>query len=103
MAWSSPTTSGTVTWAGPLETMSVTFDPCAAWLLPDGLWSMTVPAAWFDWRACGVTVKPACCRVLVAVATSSPVTSGTVTWAGAATTLRVTVSPLDTLAGGFGV
>ena len=63
---------------------------------------MTVPAAWFDWRACWLTVKPACWRVLVAVVTSSPVTSGTVTWAGAATTFRVTVSPFDTLAGGFG-
>jgi hypothetical protein len=90
-AWVSPTTLGTVTCAGPVETTRFTADPDAALLPAGGFWLMTLPAATVALDAVVTVprVNPAAVIALVAAAWVSPTTLGTVTCAAVTVTVCV--------------
>src|SRR5581483_4610896 len=82
VAWDtvSPLTPGTLTVVGAWATVSVTVDPLGCCVFPDGLCEMTVPdCALLDVCFTVLTLKPSPVSVPLAVATSSPVTSGRLT------------------------
>jgi hypothetical protein len=80
-AWVSPTTFGTLTGAGPLETTSVTADPWAAVVAAAGLSLMTLPEATvlLVWVVTVPVVNPAAVSAALAAACVSPTTFGTLT------------------------
>ena len=105
-AWDRPTSDGTMALAGPDETVRVTAEPWLT-LVPDvGLVLSTVPF-WAELVLLTmVAVRPALCRMAVALAWVVLVRpSGTVTWTGGATmaTFSVTVSPFLTRLSGVGL
>ena len=76
---SSPVTSGTSIISGPLERVSVTVSPSAAWLSPaGGLLRRPGPASYSELTrsVATFTFRPASSRSAFASARSSPVTSG---------------------------
>jgi hypothetical protein len=77
----SPTTFGTLTGAGPLETTSVTADPVATLVAAAGFSLMTLPEATvlLDWVVTVPTVNPAPVMAVLATAWVSPTTFGTLT------------------------
>ena len=83
-AWVSPTTFGTLTGAGPLETTSVTADPWATLVAAAGFSLMTLPEATvlLDWVVTVPTVNPAPVMAELAAAWVSPTTFGTLTVVG---------------------
>src|SRR5204863_20186 len=100
-----PTTFGTATWAGPLETTRLTAEPLATLVPAAGLSLMTVPEATVV-LDCIVTVprvRPAPVMALVAAACVWPTTFGTATWAGPLETTRLTAEPFATLVPAVGL
>src|SRR5204862_521259 len=79
-----PTTFGTATWAGPLETTRLTAEPLATLVPAVGLSLITVPEATvvLDCIVTVPTVRPAPVMALVAAACVWPTTFGTGTGAG---------------------
>jgi hypothetical protein len=77
----SPTTFGTLTGAGPLETTSVTADPVATLVAAAGVSLMTLPEATvlLDWVVTVPAVNPAPVMAVLATAWVSPTTFGTLT------------------------
>jgi hypothetical protein len=77
----SPTTFGTLTGGGPLETTSATAAPFATLVAAAGLSLMTAPLAVEVLDACvtAPTVSPAPVRAVVAAAWVAPTTFGTLT------------------------
>jgi hypothetical protein len=104
-AWVSPTTLGTETFAGPLETTMFTAEPAFTLLPAVGLSLITFPEATVLLEAV-VTVpstKPAPVIAVVAAAWVSPTTLGTETFAGPLETTMFTAEPAFTLAPAVGL
>jgi hypothetical protein len=80
----SPTTLGTDTGAGPLETTRLTEEPVLTDVVAAGFSLITLPEATveLDWVVTVPTVKPAPVMAVPAAACASPTTLGTVTVAG---------------------
>ena len=99
VAWVSPTTLGTETWAGPVETTMFTEEPAFTLVAAVGVSLMTSPSATVLLEAV-VTVpstKPAPVMAVVAAACVSPTTFGTETLAGPLETTMFTAEPTLTL------
>jgi len=92
----SPTTLGTLTAAGPVETTRLTGDPDAALAPAIGLWLMTLPEATVLLVAVATvpTVKPTPVIAVDAAACVNPTTFGTDTGTAAVT---VTLTATDVL------
>jgi hypothetical protein len=91
----SPITSGTDTFAGPLETTRLTAEPALTEVPATGLSLITLPEATLL-LDCVVTVpatRPAPVMAVVAAACVSPTTFGTDTFAGPLETTRLTAEP----------
>jgi hypothetical protein len=104
-AWVSPTTFGTDTCPGPLETTMFTAEPTLTLVPAVGLSLITLPEATVLLEAL-VTVpstKPAPVIAVVAAACVSPTTFGTDTFAGPLETTRFTADPTLTLVPAVGV
>ena len=104
-AWVSPTTFGTDTCPGPLETTMLTAEPTLTLVPAVGLSLITLPEATVPLEAL-VTVpstKPAPVIAVVAAACVSPTTFGTDTFAGPLETTRFTADPTLTLVPAVGV
>src|SRR6202020_712280 len=103
-AWVSPTTFGTLTGAGPLETTSVTADPLVTVVAAAGFLLMTSPEATvlLDWLVTVPTVNPAPLMAALAAAWLSPTTFGTLTGARPLETTSVTADPLVTVVAAAG-
>src|SRR5450432_1489274 len=96
----SPTTFGTSTGAGPVDTTISTALPLATVTPPSGFCEITLPAGTLG-DDCDVTVptiRPAALIALVAAAWVSPTTLGTVADAPDVETCRYTVAPPVTMA-----
>src|SRR3989440_1575754 len=100
-----PTTFGTATCVGPLETTRLTAEPLATFMPPGGLSLMTLPAATvlLDCRVTAPRVRPAPVMALVAAACVWPTTFGTATCVGPLETTRLTAEPLATLVPAVGL
>ena len=96
----SPTTLGTVTGAGPDDTVRFTVEPAATLAPPAGLWLITSPEGTVELDAVVTvpTTSPALVIALVAAACVNPTTFGTVTGAGPVDTVRLTALPEAALA-----
>jgi hypothetical protein len=104
-AWVSPTTFGTETFAGPLETTMFTAEPAFTLVPAVGLSLITFPEATVLLEAV-VTVpstKPAPVIAVVAAACVSPTTFGTETFGGPLETTMFTAEPAFTLVPAVGV
>jgi hypothetical protein len=95
-----PTTLGTVTSAGPDDTVRFTAEPAATLALALGLWLITLPEDTVELDAVVTvpTVRPAPVIAVVAADCEIPTTLGTVTGAGPDDTVRLTVLPEAALA-----
>src|SRR5205823_1183324 len=91
-----PTTFGTATCVGPLETTRLTAEPLATLVPAVGLSLMTLPAATvlLDCIVTAPRVRPAPVMALVAAACVWPTTLGTAICAGPLETTRLTAEPL---------
>ncbi len=101
----SPTTLGTLTFAGPLETTRFTEEPVFTLVPAVGLSLMTLPDATVP-LACVVivpTTKPAVVIAVLAALCVSPTTFGTLTLAGPLETTRFTDEPVFTLVPAVGL
>src|SRR4051794_25701637 len=95
LSW--PTTPGTDTSWGPLETISVTVVPRSTWVPADGRVSMTWPFATLcDGWSRVVAFSPSALSASLASLTDLSTTSGTATWPGPPDTTSVTVEPSST-------
>jgi hypothetical protein len=94
----SPTTEGTMTCTGPVETTRLTALPGATCVPPTGFWLMTDPAGTVELAAVETlpTVSPMFVNVVVAAACVAPTTEGTVTIRGPEETTRLTALPAAT-------
>ncbi len=96
-AWVMPTTSGTATGSGPLETTMSTADPGATSAAAAGFWLMTCPAGTVPLKASVAvpTARPAPVSAASAAACVRPTTSGTAIWTGSGPleTVRFTAKP----------
>jgi hypothetical protein len=95
-----PTTFGTVTGAGPVDTSKLTAEPAATLAPAPGLWLITLPEGTVELDAVvtAPTVRPAPVITVIAADCVSPTTLGTVTGAGPDDTVRFTAEPASTLA-----
>ena len=92
-----PVTSGTCTWAGPLETDTVTGLPTCTTIPADGSVEITCPCATFALDcSCVVGLKPALRSLLSAAAAVSPSTAGSAAVPGPAETRMLTRDPFPT-------
>src|SRR6185312_10032732 len=90
-----PTTFGTATWAGPLETVRLTALPGVTRVPPPGFWLMTDPAGTVALAAVAIvpTVRPADVIAELAAVCVRPTTAGTETGAGPDETISATELP----------
>src|SRR6185295_18584974 len=90
-----PTTFGTATCGGPLDTTSVTAEPCATCVPAAGDWLMTEPAGTVELVAVVTvpSVRFAPVMALVAAACVSPTTFGTATCGEPLDTTSATALP----------
>ena len=95
-------TSGTWTWVGPFETVSVTVEPIGAIVFPPGSSPRTVSFGSFEARSTRVTLKPFAFSVDSACAYGIPTTGGTAIDAGPFETLIRTFEPRTTRVPGPG-
>jgi hypothetical protein len=95
----SPTTFGTLTGAGPLDTTKFTADPAATLVPATGLSLITSPdgTVLLDAVVTVPSTKPAPVIAVVATACVSPTTFGTLTFAGPVDTTMFTADPAATL------
>jgi hypothetical protein len=93
-----PTTFGTATCGGPLETTRLTEDPLLTCVPAVGLWLITLPEATvvLDAVVTVPNVRPAEVIAVVAAACVLPTTFGTATCGGPLETTRLTEDPLLT-------
>jgi hypothetical protein len=100
-----PTTLGTATLAGPLETTKLTAEPTLTLVPAVGLSLITLPAATvlLDAVVTVPTTKPAPVIAVVAAACESPTTFGTDTCAGPLDTTKLTDEPTLTLVPAVGL
>jgi hypothetical protein len=94
----SPTTLGTLTFAGPLDTTRFTEEPVLTDVPAVGASLITVPEATvlLDCVVTVPTTNPALVMEVVAAACVSPTTFGTLTCAGPEDTTRFTAEPVLT-------
>jgi len=104
-AWVSPTTLGTVTGAGPVETTRLTAEPELTLVPALGLSLITLPDATVELLAVVTvpTTSPAPVMAVVAAAWVSPTTLGTETCAVPVETTRLTAEPELTLVPALGL
>ena len=95
----SPTTFGTLTFAGPVDITRFTADPAATLVPATGLWLITSPdgTVLLDAVVTVPTTNPAPVIAVVAAACVSPTTFGTDTGAGPVDTTMFTAEPAATL------
>jgi acetoacetate decarboxylase len=95
-----PTTFGTATRAGPVETVKATADPGATCAPAAGFWLITWPAGTvlLDAWVIAPTLNPAPLIAVEAAACDRPTTLGTATGAGPVETVKATADPGATCA-----
>ena len=94
-----PTTFGTLTLAGPVDTTMFTAEPAATLVPATGLWLITLPdgTVLLDAVVTVPTTSPAPVIDVVAAACVNPTTFGTLTGAGPVDTTMFTAEPAATL------